>query len=118
MKFIHNDPRLKERRRLLRNNSTQEEIILWNHLKGKKTGKSFRRQFSIGPYIADFYCPKLKLIIELDGRYHEGRKEYDQERDAFLLGKEYHVLRFPNAAIHANLQEVLNIIERTILHLL
>jgi very-short-patch-repair endonuclease len=112
MKFLHNDPILKNRRKDLRNESTPEEIILWNHLKDKKLGKKFRRQFSIGPYIADFYCHKLKLIIELDGDYHnsEQQKDYDTERDRFLSGQDYVILRFQNDMIHKDLQKVLETI--------
>lgn len=116
MKFIHNDPTMKERRRELRNQSTEEEIILWNHLKSSKLGKPFRRQFGIGPYIADFYCHKLKLIIELDGEYHnsEQQKDYDAERDRFLNGNDHTVLRFLNADVVSDIEKVITEICDTI----
>lgn len=114
MKFIHNDPSLKERRRLLRNTSTPEESILWNHLKSRKLGVKFRRQFSIGPYIADFYCHELKLIIELDGTQHRAHQEYDRQRDGFLEQTGYTVMRFPNEAVDNNLQKVIGVIQEKI----
>lgn len=50
---------------------TEAELVLWKVLKGKKLqGRKFRRQNSIGYYIADFYCPSERLIIELDGQHY------------------------------------------------
>ncbi len=114
MKFIHNDPALKERRKLLRNKSTPEETFLWNHLRNRKFGVKFRRQFSIGPYIADFYCHELKLVIELDGDQHVVHKGYDQMRDSFLENSGYTVIRFSNTEIHDSLQSVINNIQEKI----
>ena len=115
MKFIHNDPALKERRKLLRNTSTPEETFLWNHLRNRKFGVKFRRQFSIGPYIADFYCHELKLVIELDGDQHLAHKEYDRMRDSFLENSGYTVIRFSNAEIHDSLIAVVGKIKEKIL---
>ena len=68
MKFMYNDPSLKSTRRKLRNNQTNVERLLWNHLKNKQFyGLKFYRQYSIGKYILDFYSPELELAIELDG---------------------------------------------------
>ena len=114
MRFIHNDPLMKDRRRSLRNNSTPEEVIVWNYLKASGLGKPFRRQFGIGPYIVDFYCFKLKLVIELDGPVHDSRQEYDSERDGFLAGHGCTVLHFKNQTIRDNLQGVLEKIKQTI----
>lgn len=70
MKVYYNH-QLKERARKLRNNSTKAEIRLWLYLKGKKMmGYDFHRQKPIGSYIADFYCPKVQLVIEVDGYTH------------------------------------------------
>lgn len=119
MKFIHNDPIMKKRRRELRNKSTREEILLWNQLKANKLGKPFRRQFGIGPYIVDFYCHELKLIIELDGEYHnsEQQKDYDAERERFLHGNGYTILHFLNQTIHDNVQDVIKKIYKTMIML-
>jgi very-short-patch-repair endonuclease len=54
----------------------------------------FRRQHAIGPYIVDFYAPRKKLIIELDGSQHLEQVEYDADRTAFLNERGYRVLRF------------------------
>jgi very-short-patch-repair endonuclease len=96
------------------NKSTPEEAVLWNHLRNRKFGVKFRRQFSIGPYITDFYCHELKLVIELDGIQHLVRKEYDMMRDSFLENSGYTVIRFSNAEIHDNLQKVIRTIEEKI----
>jgi very-short-patch-repair endonuclease len=114
MRFIHNDPLLKERRRSLRNNSTPEEVILWNYLRASRMGKPFRRQFGIGPYIVDFYCVELRLVIELDGSFHQFQQGYDQERDNFLVSLECVVIRFPNKLIRDNLQGALEIVQEKI----
>ena len=89
---------------------TEAEGCLWEALKDKKLeGRKFRRQHSIGYYIADFYCPSEKLIIELDGQHHytlEG-KEKDIERDTHLALLQLKVLRFENKEVLENLNEVL-----------
>ena len=62
----------KTLRQSLRNNSTAPEAILWRTLKGKQIdGLKFRRRFGLGPYVLDFYCPEIKLCIELDGEIHK-----------------------------------------------
>jgi len=110
--IIFNNPRLKERRRELRKNMTNAGVILWYELKGKKlNGYKFRRQHSIGDYIADFYCPMLKLAIEVDGATHSTTDEvdYDTERQAELENFGISFLRFRNEEVY---QDKLNVIER------
>jgi very-short-patch-repair endonuclease len=71
MKQIFNRGYLKKARRDLRKNLTPAEATLWLMLKNKQLeGRRFRRQFSIGNFIVDFYCPSEKLVIELDGANH------------------------------------------------
>ena len=66
----------KTNRRKLRRNSTEAEEILWEHLKDRKLFKmKFRRQYSIDQFVIDFYCPKKKLIIEIDGSQHFKKEE-------------------------------------------
>jgi very-short-patch-repair endonuclease len=110
MKFIHNDPLLKHRRKDLRNGSTKEERLLWKYLKNKQLGARFRRQFGIGHYITDFCCPGKRIIIELDGsqHYYENGLEYDKVQDSYLKELDYTVLRFVNT-------EVLNSIDGVIM---
>ena len=107
---LYNIPYLKETRKALRRNMTKAEFVLWEVLKGKKFyGRKFRRQHSIGYYIADFYCPSERLIIELDGHHHftpEG-KQKDIERDTHLASMDKRVLRFENKEVLNNLTGVL-----------
>jgi very-short-patch-repair endonuclease len=77
----------KEKRRNLRKNQTFCEKILWIYLRDRKTlGYKFRRQYSVDHYVIDFYCPELKLAIELDGKVHDlpDQKEYDAYRQEYL----------------------------------
>ncbi|NLT50113.1 MAG: DUF559 domain-containing protein [Ignavibacteria bacterium] len=83
----YNKTELKNRRRQLRSEQTFCEKIVWNYLKGRKlSGKKFRRQYSIDNYIVDFYCPELKIAVEIDGDVHNlpEQKEYDIERQKYL----------------------------------
>jgi very-short-patch-repair endonuclease len=106
-RFIHNNNEFKDRRRELRANATPQERTLWYYLKSKKLGFKFLRQHSIGSYIADFYCPQKKLIIELDGVHHQHNREYDIERTQYLEVSGYRVLRFLNSEIDINVVKVL-----------
>src|SRR5689334_18312617 len=89
-------PRRKiEFARSLRRESTTSEHRLWWHLSNRQlAGFKFRRQSAIGPYIADFACMELKLIVEIDGPSHDGRLAYDQNRSAFLARRGFRVERF------------------------
>ena len=107
---IYNRKYLKARRKELRNNSTQAEIILWQYLKGSQLeNRKFRRQQSIGNYIVDFYCPKEKLVIELDGEVHFNKEaiEYDMKRTNYLESLNIKVIRFENKEVVFNLKKVL-----------
>ena len=97
-------------RKKLRNNMTTAEVILWSKLKGKQLkGYKFRRQYGIDGYIVDFYCPKLRLAIEIDGSSHDGKeaKEYDKERQLQIEVLNISFLRFTNQDIYKNLTKVL-----------
>lgn len=109
MKFVHNIHKLVFRRKELRNKCTPEEALLWQNLRNSKLGAKFRRQHSVGGYIADFYCPSQKLAIELDGAGHfqKEEKEYDRIRDAYFIHYNIIVLRFPNSEISGNIKSVL-----------
>ena len=114
MKLIHNLQQLMDRRRELRKRQTQAEKLLWNEIRNNKLGVKFRRQYSIGGYILDFYCPSKRLIIELDGNIHEFRKDYDKQRDQYFKELNYLVLRFKNSEIETNLSVVLARIKSTL----
>ncbi len=113
MKFICNNLKLKQRRRDLRRDQTDAEKILWQKLRNRQFyGMKFFRQFSMGPYIIDFYCPKSKLAIELDGGQHaeQERKEYDEARSEYLRAHGVNVMRFWNNEIMMNIDGVLEMI--------
>lgn len=98
----------------LRRESTQSEVRLWQELKGKKVGGyCFTRQKPIGNYIADFYCAKLGLVIELDGITHlsEETMNKDEEKELYLKSVGIQVLRFIDSDIITDMPNVLREIE-------
>ena len=107
--FLRNDPKLKFRRKELRHNKTKEEKFLWASLRRKNLGYKFTRQYSIGPYILDFYCPKIRLAVELDGAVHSDKdsKLYDKEREKYLNSVNIKVIRFWNSEVEENIEKVL-----------
>jgi very-short-patch-repair endonuclease len=113
MEDIMNRTEYLLRRKELRNNSTSAESVLWNMLKSHNIcGLKFRRQHSVGPYILDFYCPQIKLAIELDGEVHKGQEVYDEQR-SYYLTKVAHisVVRFENRVVFETPEVILNCIE-------
>ncbi len=100
--------------RALRNNLTDVEQRLWRWLRGKQMGATFRRRYPIGPYIADFACTSLAIVIELDGGQHAENSGYDARRDAFLRSKGFSVLRFWNHQVMGELESVLAVIWREV----
>lgn len=105
--YIYNVPNLKYKRQYLRNNATEAEKILWNRLKNSQLGLKFRRQFSVRGYILDFYCPTVKLAIELDGGIHKFKTKYDKHRDQYLEAMEIKTIRFTNDQITNDLQNII-----------
>lgn len=96
----------------LRKHSTDAELKLWHHLRGKRMlSLKFRRQQPIGPYIVDFVCCDRKIVIECDGGQHL-ESEKDLSRDAWLTRQGYRVLRFWDNEILLNLDDVLETIYR------
>lgn len=117
MTKIFNRKSEKKRRITLRKSMPKAEVILWSRLKGKQIyGYKFRRQHSIGPYIVDFYCPKLKLSIEVDGSSHfkQKAKLKDMERQKYIESFGIRFLRYLNTDIYENLDGVVNHIWNTI----
>ena len=102
--MVFNAPRMVNRRKLLRNNATEAEKILWEKLRKSQLGAKFIRQYSIENYIVDFYCPSLKLAIELDGQSHKSRQEYDTYRTKLLRIKE---IRFWNHQVIHDVENTL-----------
>ena len=107
-----NSKEMKSLRRQLRSNGTPAEGGLWKLLRAKQiNGLQFRRQYSVGTHILDFYCPALKLAIELDGDYHyyETTQEHDMERDEELLCNfGIDTLRFENEIVFQQPQAIIN----------
>jgi very-short-patch-repair endonuclease len=95
--------------RELRKNMTPAEEILWSNLKDKKiSGLHFRRQHPYGMYILDFYCNKIDLAIEVDGKIHLSKIKYDKEREEYLKSSGVEVLRFKNEEIINNIDSVIS----------
>lgn len=94
----------------LRKNMTHAEMIMWGYLKENFEGLRFRRQHPVSMYIADFYCHKLRLIIEIDGSVHDdpGVKENDITRENNLKQMGYKIIRFTNNSVEKQGENVLN----------
>ena len=97
----------------LRRDLTPPEKRLWSALKGKKLGGfSFRTQSPVGRYIADFYCHAARVVVEVDGRTHEGEQlEHDRARDAWMQEEGIYVVRVQARELLTNLEGVLRTIE-------
>lgn len=99
---------MHERAKKLRHEMTPAEKILWKEVGANRlNGLHFRRQQIIHGYFADFYCHQHELIVELDGGIHELQKEYDAEREAYLIALGFRTIRFKNEEITNNLKAVL-----------
>lgn len=104
------------KRKKLRNNATLAEQALWAVLKGKQlNGWKFRRQYGIGFYVVDFYCPAVRLAIEVDGEYHQTpqQKCQDQVGQDFITALGIRVMRFTNQEVLDALPQVLETIRDT-----
>jgi very-short-patch-repair endonuclease len=110
---IKNIPQLRYYRKKLRRCSTSAEAELWKMLKGKQLdGRKFRRQYSIGNYIIDFYCVSEKIAIELDGDPHGDYAtiQKDEERERLLEDLGIRVIRFENRFVFQEPEMVLDTI--------
>ena len=107
---------LKEYARHNRNNPTDAEELLWQYLKSEGLGVTFKRQHIIGDYIADFVCLTERLIIELDGGYHQTSQQMasDAQRTQWLENRGFRVLRFTNEELFNDVNKVLYTIENII----
>ncbi|MBN8903640.1 MAG: endonuclease domain-containing protein [Rhodospirillales bacterium] len=100
-----------QKARALRREATPAERKLWAALRNHAAHDlKFRRQVPIGPYIADFYCPAARLVIELDGVSHWDATARDAVRDAWMRRHGLRVLRIPNAEIFRNLEGVVRLV--------
>lgn len=108
---------LKQHARQLRTNMTDAERLLWAKVRMKQMkGYQFYRQKPVGEYIVDFYCPKAKLVIEVDGGQHLYDEEIknDRTRDEYMRNLGLKVLRFSNTNVMNNIEGVVESIEREI----
>ncbi len=94
--------------RQLRKEMSLPEVMLWQRLRGRKTGVKFRNQHPVGPYVVDFYCRESHLVIEVDGEAHNrsDRPAGDEARDAFLRQNGYRVMHVPASDILRDVDDV------------
>ena len=114
---LYNRQNENELRKKLRNDMTKAEVILWSQIRNMQIkGIKFRRQYSVGCYIVDFYCPEYRLVIEVDGDSHfqEGVEEYDKIRQQTIESCGISFLRFTNDDVYENLEGVVQRIYWTI----
>jgi very-short-patch-repair endonuclease len=106
----------RDKRRALRSDATGAEQRLWEHLRSKQLNAKFRRQYSVDAYVLDFYAPRAKLAIEIDGDSHftSEAMEYDQARTTHLKRFGIEVLRFTNLEIFENIEAVLAAIDAAV----
>jgi very-short-patch-repair endonuclease len=104
------NPQTKHRAIQLRKVSTPAERKLWSLIRNDQLGITFRRQHAIGSYIPDFWSPKAKLIIELDGSQHLEQREYDEERTKYFESMGYKVIRFWNNDVMNDIDHVIRAI--------
>ena len=101
----------RDRARNLRREQTPAEARLWTRLRNRDLfGAKFRRQVPVGPYIADFLCKELSIIVEADGGQHADQMAYDTRRTAWLEAEGYQVLRFWNHDILTDTDAVMSVI--------
>jgi very-short-patch-repair endonuclease len=103
---------LKHNSRLLRKEMTESEQRLWSYIRKKQLGIQFYRQKPIGNFIVDFYAPKAKLVVEIDGSQHfeESNIEQDKLRDNYLRTLGLNIMRFDNGQVLNNTEIVLEVI--------
>ncbi len=108
MTIVYNHKHLKPIKRLLRKQEISAEKILWSRLRNKQQRFKFRRQYGVGNYIIDFYCPKLKLAIEVDGATHSTEIEIKNDliREKYITRFGIKVIRYTNAEIFYNIDDV------------
>lgn len=107
-------PEKKKFARVLRSGATHAERVLWDYLRDENLGVKFRRQSIIRGYIADFYSPKVHIVVEVDGPIHNGRGQYDEKRDAVMKEIGIETLRFSNFEVLNEMETVISTIRNRI----
>jgi very-short-patch-repair endonuclease len=114
--FYSAPPEIFAKAKILRDNMTDEEKILWSELRANKlNGIRFKPQHPINYFIADFYCHKAKLVVEIDGKSHDETEQIQYDRDRTLAIESFgiKVIRFKNSEVKNNLNHVLSTINAT-----
>jgi len=94
--------------RHLRSEMNAAETALWQRLRGRRHHQwKFRRQHPLGPYVADFWCPAARVVVELDGASHQERTEIDAVRDKWMNEQKILVIRFRNRELEEDIEVVL-----------
>ena len=106
-------PPILQRAREMRHPLTPAEAKVWAGVRNQQLGVKIRRQHPIGHFIADFYCARARLVIEIDGDTHAepDQAEYDIARTLWLEERGYRVIRFGNNEVHSNIEGVLEAIK-------
>ena len=104
---------LREHAAYNRSHPTEAEALLWEFLNADGLGVTFKRQHIIGDYIADFVCLTSKLIVELDGGYHQLEQQQisDEQRTEWLESRGFRIIRFSNEELFNNVDRVLDTIK-------
>lgn len=111
----HRKAQLAERASRMRHHMTASEYALWQSLRGRQLGVTFRRQYVIaGCFIADFAAPSVRVIVEVDGAYHVGRAAADERRDRRLERMGWRVARIPAKVVLHDLPAVVEVIRAAI----
>jgi very-short-patch-repair endonuclease len=120
MGTLYNRKEQKPWRQYLRTHSTRAEIVLWYNLKGRQMlGYKFRRQHGVGQYVLDFYCPELRLALEIDGESHDSieARVHDEARQRSIEEHSIQFLRFRDEEVLGNINGVLKRIAEEIVKL-
>jgi very-short-patch-repair endonuclease len=110
MTQLYNLEKYKFLRRKLRQDITVSEKIFWRRLRDRRFNYKFRRQYSVGKYIIDFYCPQLRLAIEIDGATHETKEQLENDRlkEEFLKSHNIILKRYLNVDLKENIGAVMD----------
>ena len=111
MTQIFNKTQEREKRKILRHQIPEAEVIMWSQLlRSRLNGFKFRRQCGIGRYVVDFYCPKARLIVEIDGPTHftDEVEQYDKDRETYFEALGLNIIRFTNTEVRKQLPVVLD----------
>ena len=109
---------LEQRARIMRHQPTLSEQMLWAVMRGGRLGVTFKRQQVIEPFIVDFLCPMLRLVVEIDGdTYHATRVKADAARERKLVRAGYTVLRLPASVVDRDVARAVGLVREAVAQL-